>query len=47
MTVIDEVSHDERYQLIFKHKDGTAITNKSYFELKKVEFIELLGRMAE
>jgi len=32
---------------MLKFEEGTAIINKSYHELKIVEFIELLGRMAE
>jgi len=32
---------------MLKFEEGTAIINKSYYELKIVEFIELLGRMAE
>lgn len=47
MTVVEEVAQEERSQVVFNFKDGKTTCNKAYFELQMVEFVELLGRMAE
>ena len=47
MTVAEEIPADENQQVLHKWEGATAISSKAYFELKPIEFLELLGRMAD
>jgi len=47
MPVAEEVPADDRDQHALQFEGGSIICKKDYFELKLVELVELIGRIAE